>query len=90
MSFDAIRAWAVDTIRSVPGANKVYGGVRIIQSDEELEQDFGLGEPPEGELQQRTHGWTVTIRSREPEEHDHANALQTYALQATCYNRRYR
>lgn len=86
-AFDLIRAWAVETIEGVDGFNKAYGTVRIIQNDQQMEEDFGTGVTPTGELQQRTHGWMVSIRSRpEAEEFNNYQALQGYVLQATCYS----
>mgnify|MGYP006353700123 CR=1 FL=1 len=85
-AFGVIRAWAVATLAGVSGYNKVYGTVRLISNDTELEADFGLGDPPEDERQQRTHGWMVMFTGITPDEIDTYTGLEGYGLEITCYS----
>lgn len=85
-AFSDIRAWAKATIEGVTGFNKVYDTVRIIHDEAQLETDFGRGDPPDGELQERTHGWMIMFTGITPDELDTYTGLEGYGLEITCYS----
>ncbi len=89
MRFQAIRAWVKGVLEGVPGSNRVYETVRLIENTDELVEDFGTGVTGAGETQQRTHGWSISVTAVTPDEIDTHTRLDTYEVEATCYSSLY-